>query len=94
MFLCCAAVLVFLLQHPSQLCVVSSQTGKLHVEAGELEAAEAAFAKASTCAAALHKLLAAEIPEATREEAATELVKLYLARTDIAWRLQQSVGSH
>lgn len=67
------------------------QTGKLHADAGELEAAEAAFAKASAKAAALQKQLEPEAPEAAREEAATELFKLFLARTDIAWRLQQNV---
>ena len=68
-----------------------TQTGKLHAGAGELEAAEAAFAKASANAAALQKQLAPDAPEAAREEAATAMFKLFLARMHISWRLQQSV---
>ena len=67
------------------------QTGKLHAGAGELEAAEAALAKASSNAAPLQKQLAPNAPEAAREEAATALFKLFLARMEVSWRLQQSV---
>ena len=83
-----------LLQHETELQVLLlryMQTGKLHTGAGELEAAEAAFAKASANATLLQKQLAPDAPEALREEAATALFKLFLARTEISWRLQQSV---
>ena len=83
-----------LLQHDTILQVFllpCMQTGKLHAGAGELEAAEAAFAKASANTTLLQKQLAPDAPEAPREEAATALFKLCLARTDISWRLQQSV---
>lgn len=69
------------------------QTGRLHAAANELEAAEAALAKASACAAVLKKQLDPKAPDAALKEAATELFKLFMARADVAWRLQQSVRS-
>lgn len=86
-----------LMQHHTVLQVLllpCMQTGKLHAGAGELEAAEAAFARASANATSLQKQLAPDAPEAPREEAATALFKLFLARTGISWRLQQSVRAY
>lgn len=71
------------------------QTGKLWIQLGDFETAEACYARAMEYAQMLMSLLnKPDRAQDAQEQCAAEIFSLYLDRTAVAWQLKQQVQLH